>query len=103
MTFEEMVKSKILPLKLRKDDEVVARGVHIPYALLTFEDDDSSVISYPDTGVFVLFQGSSAFSREKKYEPYIDSPQRTTNREIVFQSRDAAAKFVLGHSAPWEE
>lgn len=82
-------------LQITKDDFVIAKGVYIPEAVACFCDNNISVIGYPDTGVFILFKGSYASSLEDKYKPYIDSNKKT-NREIIFQSKNAAAQFVLG-------
>lgn len=96
MSFESIAeKAGVPPLRITENDIVIARGIYIPNAVTSFRDDDTSTISYPDTGVFVLFKDSYASSTEDKYRPYIDA-NRTTNREIVFQSRNAAAQFVLG-------
>ena len=82
-------------LEISRDDIAIARGAFLPNAVLTFQDDETSIISYPDTGVFILFKGSVAASTDEKYRDSIGSDGRT-NREIVFQSRNAAAEFVLG-------
>lgn len=96
MSFESIAKQiGMQTLQITENDIVIARGIYIPNAVTSFRDDDTSTISYPDTGVFVLFKDSFASSTEDKYRPYIDA-NRTTNREIVFQSRNAAAQFVLG-------
>lgn len=82
-------------LQIIVEGDVVARGASLANAVLTFQDDETSIISYPDTGVFILFKGSVAASTDEKYRDSIGSDGRT-NREIVFQSRNAAAEFVLG-------
>lgn len=82
-------------LQITENGIVIARGICIPEAVTSFCDNNTSTMSYPDTGVFILFKGSYASSLENKYKPYIDS-NRKTNREIIFQSKNAAAQFVLG-------
>ena len=95
-SFKEVVQSMNYPvLQIRKGDEVIARGIHILDSVLACCDGEMSSISYPDTGVFVLLNGSESFAVEKKYEHYIDEDGKTT-RDIIFQSRNAAAQFVLG-------
>lgn len=94
--FETMAQEKDI-LKITRENTIIARGIYLPEAVTSFRDDDTSVISYPDTGVFILLKDSHAFSRESKYAPYINSDQKTT-REIIFQSRNAAAQFVLGQT-----
>lgn len=84
-------------LQITENGIVIAKGICIPEAVTSFDDNNTSVISYPDTGVFILFKDSYASSLEEKYKPYIDS-NRKTNREIVFQSKNAAAQFVLGET-----
>lgn len=88
-------RSKMQILRIVKNDVILGKGIYIPKALTSFKDDEKSIISFSDTGVFVLFQGSNAFSKEEKYKKYIDESNKTT-REIIFQSKNAAAKFVLG-------
>ena len=83
-------------LTITKNDNVIARGIFISEAVLSFDDNGKSGISYPDTGVFVLFSGSAVSSPKDKYEQYVDKEKGTTKKEIVFQSRNAAAQFVLG-------
>lgn len=76
--------------------EKKAMGAHIPTGVFSYKDSKTSIMSYVDTGVFVLFRGSYAGSSvEKKYKQYIDKDQKTIC-EIIFQSRNAAAQFVLG-------
>ena len=82
-------------LQITENGIVIAKGICIPEAVTSFCDNNTSTISYPDTGVFILFKDSYASSLEEKYKPYIDSNKKT-NREIIFQSKNAAAQFVLG-------
>lgn len=82
-------------LEITENEAILAKGIHIPEALLAFKDGDTSIRGYPDTGVCILFKGSNSSSTEEKYKPYIDTDHKTI-REIVFQSRNAAAQFVLG-------
>lgn len=94
--FEFIAEQISLPvLKITENGAVIAKGIYISDVVTSFNDYKTSAISYPDTGIFVLFKGSYADSLEDKYKPYIDM-ERKTNREIVFQSRNAAAQFVLG-------
>ena len=95
--FETIAKqAKLQILQITENGIVIAKGICIPEAVTSFCDNNASTISYPDTGVFILFKDSYASSLEEKYKPYIDS-NRKTNREIVFQSKNAAAQFVLGN------
>ena len=95
VSFESILEHEnIIPLQIIEDGTVIARGIWVNQALTAFCDGQTSTISYSDTGVFVLFKGSQAFSAEDKYRKYIDN--HITTREIVFQSRQAAAQFVLG-------
>lgn len=87
--------SEIEILQIIRDGTAIAKGIHIPKAVTSLDDNGKSAISYSDTGVFILFCGSNAFSPEEKYKSYIDKSGKTT-REIIFQSRNAAAQFVLG-------
>ena len=97
ISFEIIAKqAKLQILQISENDTVIAKGIQVPEALISFNDDGKSIISYPDTGVFVLFKGSHASSTEEKYKSYI-APNRKTIREIVFQSPNAAAQFVLGN------
>lgn len=82
-------------LNIMENDNVIASGFFIPKAVAAFHDDNISAISYSDTGVFVLFKGSFTYSSDDKYNAYINT-ERRTNREILFQSKNAAAQFVLG-------
>lgn len=94
--FETIAKqAKLQILQITENDIVIAKGICIPEAVTSFCDNNTSTISYPDTGVFILFKDSYASSLEEKYKPYIDSNKKT-NREIIFQSKNAAAQFVLG-------
>lgn len=96
ISFEMMAKqAKTEILQIFDNGIVKAKGIFIPDAVTYFHDDDISAISYPDTGVFVLFKNSCVSSVEDKYKPYIEANGKT-NREIIFQSRNAAAQFVLG-------
>lgn len=106
MDFEEIARKLSIPvLHIMLDGARIASGVCFPNSVFAFDDDSISSMSYPDTGVFILFVGSRASSPEKKFKPYI-SEDDTTTKEILFQSRNAAAKFVLGESGrtnSWKE
>lgn len=96
-TFEKMVKGTEMQTLTIHTDDFTAEGIYIPEAVFSFHDADRSDISYSDTGVFILFKGSHIHCpAEKKYEAYIDKTLKVTTREIAFQSRNAAARFVLG-------
>lgn len=86
----------IYPKKLKiEKDNISAKGIYIPDAIFSFDDDKKSILSYPDMGIFVLLTGSHAdISVKEKYLPYIKDGK--TTRTIIFQSRNAAARFVLG-------
>lgn len=93
---ESMIGQLEIPvLKIIEEGREIAKGIYLPEAVASFKDDNKSAIGYPDTGVFILFKGSRAASAENKYKQYIDINGNTT-KEIIFQSRNAAAKFVLG-------
>lgn len=77
------------------EDGTEASGIYFPNAVLTFRDGDSSVISYSDTGVFILLRGSDINSKNIIFEKYLDENSRTI-KDVVFQSRNMAAKAVLG-------
>lgn len=98
ISFENIAQQVGIPvLQITKDRIVLAKGIHIPETIASLCDDNTSTISYPDTGIFILFKGSHVFSAADRYEQYTDENHRT-NREIVFQSRNAAAQFVLGET-----
>ena len=86
----------ICPKKLKiEKDNISAEGIYIPDAIFSFDDDKKSILSYPDMGIFVLLPESHADPSAKgKYLPYIKDGK--TTRAIIFQSRNAAARFVLG-------
>ena len=75
--------------------EAAARGIWIPEAVAMLRDWQTDAQSYPDTGVFVLFRGSPARGADEAARQYLDENGRTT-REFILQSRNAAARFVLG-------
>lgn len=77
------------------DEGTEASGIYFPNAVLTFRDGDSSVNSYSDTGVFILFRGSDINSKNIISEKYLDENSRTI-KDVVFRSRNMAAKAVLG-------
>lgn len=84
-------------LTIKKDGKK-ASGIYVPNAVFAYKDSGTSVVSYVDTGVFVLFARSNASDTvDQKYERYIGK-DRKTKREIIFQSRNAAAQFVLGEA-----
>lgn len=96
INFENMAMQTGAEIVSIEKDGVSAKGIHIPEAIATFDDAQISAKSYPDTGIFVLFKGSGVSPTVKeKYKQYISVDGKTT-REIVFQSRNAAARFVLG-------
>lgn len=97
MSFEGMATSLKIPiLNIEKNGRIIARGIHIAEAISIFKDNGILTVSYPDTGVFILFKDSHIASTNEKIKQYLNG--FNTTREIVFQSRDAAAKFVLGES-----
>lgn len=84
-------------LQIERDGEVIAEGIYIKNAVTAFHDSGAEAVSYKDTGVFILFAKSRAFSANGKCGKFIDADGRT-ERDIIFQSRNAAAQFVLGDS-----
>ena len=95
-TMAKQSKAEILQITNEKS-QIIARGIWMQDAMAVLQDNSICWSSYPDTGVFVLFQGSQAALPEAgKYAACISTDQKTT-REIVFQSRNAAAQFVLGN------
>lgn len=104
ITFENMAGTGMKIYEIERDG-VSAKGICIPEAIAMLDDAGISAKGYPDTGVFVLFKGSSASPEaKKKCAQYIDKNEKTT-RELVFQSRNAAAQFVLGEKGrtnDWE-
>ena len=96
MTFEEMANvTKATIQHIEINGIIIAKGIHMPDSIISFCDNDNLIIGYPDTGVFILFKDSHTCTANEKYEKYINN-NRKTNREIIFQSRNAAAEFVLG-------
>ena len=93
---EKQGELEVQRLKIEKG-RITAEGIYIPNALFSFDDDKKSILSYSDMGIFVLLPGSYAGPSVKgKYLPYISN--RKTTRTILFQSRNAAAQFVLGEN-----
>lgn len=85
-------------IKVIDENGKKACGLYMPDAVFTYKDSGTLITSYVDTGVFVLFEGSDVSdSVDQKYQRYIGENRKTT-REIIFQSRNAAAKFVLGEA-----
>ena len=88
-------KAAVNVLQIEKDGEVIAKGIYIQEAMTAFHDSGAEAVSYKDTGVFILFAKSRAFSAEGKCAKFVDADGRTV-RDIIFQSRNAAAQFLLG-------
>lgn len=88
-------KAAVNVLQIEKDGEVIAKGIYIEKAVTAFHDSGAEAVSYKDTGVFILFAKSRAFSAEGKCAKFVDADGGTV-RDIIFQSRNAAAQFVLG-------
>lgn len=97
LSFEEMAKQNKIEILQIKENNIEAKGIYIPEAIISFNDDKKAIIGYPDTGVFMLFKGSYTSSTENRYKMYINEDHRTT-RDIIFQSKNAAAQFVLGNN-----
>ena len=91
----EPAEKKAEVLQIERDGEVIAKGIYIQEAMTAFHDSGTEAVSYKDTGVFILFAKSRAFSAEGKCAKFVDADGRTV-RDIIFQSRNAAAQFVLG-------
>lgn len=73
-----------------------AHGLYVENGVFVYEDNGRLIKSYPDTGVFVLFEGSQTVCTDEKFNDCIQNGR--TTKTIVFQSRRAAARFVLGDS-----
>ena len=84
-------------LQIERDGEVIAKGIYIEKAVTAFHDSGEEAVSYKDTGVLILLAKSRAFSAEGKCAKFVDADGMTV-RDIIFQSRNAAAQFVLGDS-----
>ena len=98
MDFENMAEALGLTvLHIERGGQVLAKGLFMPEAIATFDDNGISATTYPDTGVFIVFKGSHANIGNSKLDQYL-TEDNTTKVELVFQSRNAAAVFVLGNS-----
>lgn len=98
MGFENMAEIlNLTVLHIERGGNTLAKGLFVPEAIATFDDNGVSAVTYPDTGVFILFKGSHSESNAFKYRQYLTDDNETTT-ELVFQSRNAAAVFVLGTS-----
>jgi hypothetical protein len=93
-SFENMARKTGIEILEISDKNIKAKGMHMSKAIVSFDVNKTFIISYPDTGVFILFKGSDTLSTGDKYNSCIENGK--TTREIVFQSRNAAAIFVLG-------
>lgn len=105
MTFTGIERQTGIQILQINKGTIFAEGIYIPRALFSFDDDKKSILSYPDMGIFVLPAGSQAnLPAKEKYLSYIKDGK--TTRTIIFQSRNAAAKFVLGETGStndWKE
>lgn len=82
---------------------VEAHGMYLENGIFFYEDNGRTIKSYLDTGVFILFEGSQTVCTEEKFKDCIKNGR--TTKTIIFQSRNAAAQFVLGKSgntSSWE-
>lgn len=95
MNLETLRRAGLSVLEIVRNGSAIACGVFLPDAVMCFNGEKTSAVSYPDTGIFILLKGSHVFAAETKTAQYIDEEQKTTG-EIIFQSRNAAAQFVLG-------
>ena len=81
---------------MQMKDGINAHGLYVRNGVFVYEDNGRLIKSYPDTGVFVLFEGSQTICTDKEFEDCIQDGR--TIKTIVFQSRNAAAQFVLGNA-----
>ncbi len=80
-----------------------AHGLYVKNGVFIYEDNGCSIKSYLDTGIFMLFEGSQTVCTDEKFKNFIINGRTTKN--IIFQSRNAAAQFVLGNygnTGSWE-
>ena len=89
---------------MQMKDGINANGLYVKNGVFVYEDNGRLIKSYPDTGVFVLFEGSQTVCTDEKFNDCIQNGR--TTKTIVFQSRRAAARFVLGETGKtndWEQ
>ena len=80
---------------LKGSNGIEAYGLYIQNIIFTFKENNGKPTnSYSDMGVFLLFEGSQTMSTDNEYAKFIKDGRTTAN--IIFQSRNAAAKFVAG-------
>lgn len=83
--------------------EIIAKGIYLPETVFSFSDNGEFTTSYSDMGIFILLKGSKVFAKCNNFCKYIFNNE--TNKTLIFQSRNAAAKFVLGekgHTNDWK-
>ena len=89
-------------IEKEKDGRTIrATGYYIQDALMYFNDDGECTTSYSDTGIVILLPGSDVSDdalacHDQHLSKYVSDGKIT--RMIAFQSRHAAAQFVLGGS-----
>lgn len=86
-----------------QNGEIIAKGIYLPETVFSLSDNGKQTASYSDMGVFILLKGSKVFANDYNFSEFISNKE--TNKTLIFQSRNAAAKFVLGqkgHTNDWK-
>lgn len=86
-----------------QDGEILAKGVYLPEAIISLIDNGKYTKSYSDMGVFILLKGSKVIANVSALSDFICN--NVTSKDLIFQSRNSAAKFVLGekgHTNDWK-
>ncbi|MBO4693360.1 MAG: hypothetical protein J5659_03080 [Clostridia bacterium] len=86
-----------------RNGEIIAKGIYLPKAVFLMQDNGGLTKSYSDMGVFILLKGSKVLASDNILSDYICD--NVTSKDLIFQSRNLAAKFVLGdkgHTNVWK-
>lgn len=86
-----------------RNNEIIAKGIYLPATVFLMQDSGGLTKSYSDMGVFVLLKGSKVISENNNFCEFIC--ENKTKKNLIFQSRNSAAKFILGengHTNDWK-
>lgn len=91
---DSKIRRGVVYMQMKKGIE--AYGLYVENGIFFYDDAGKSIKSYLDTGVFILLAGSQTVCNEEKLKNCIQNGR--TTKTIIFQSRNAAAQFVLGNA-----
>lgn len=97
ISFEIIAKqAKLQILQISENDTVIAKGIQVPEALISFNDDGKSIISYPGYWCFCTIQRQPCIINRREIQIIHRSEQEKQLEKSFFKALMRQHNLFLG-------